>query len=157
MSDSPSLSSEPNRAHRGLNYCSMIKYTNKTKRTRKKAQTAQNWDVFTSICKTDLKVTCVKEHRFHPVRKWRFDYAIPEHKIALEVEGGVWTDGRHVRAEGFLGDMEKYNTATLMGWRVLRTTPDDLYKTATLRMIRTAISREWEITSSDNETNQSEQ
>lgn len=116
----------------------------KCKRTRKQAQKTPTWDVFTSICKTDLKVTCVKEYKFHPVRRWRFDYAIPEHKIALEVEGGVWTDGRHVRAEGFLGDMEKYNTATLMGWRVLRTTPDDLYKLATIRMIQSAINRDQE-------------
>ena len=64
----------------------------------------------------------VKEYRFHPTRKWRFDYAIPSHLIALEVEGGVWTGGRHIRASGFLGDMEKYNNAALLGWRVFRTT-----------------------------------
>lgn len=97
-------------------------------------------DVFTVICKTDLKVECVKEFKFHPVRKWRFDYAIPEHKIALEVEGGVWSGGRHTSPKGFLGDIEKYNTATLMGWRVFRTTPEDLYKTATIKLIKTAIS-----------------
>lgn len=97
-------------------------------------------DVFTVICKTDLKQDCEKEFRFHPVRKWRFDYALPEHKIALEVEGGVWTGGRHTSSVGFLNDMEKYNTATLMGWRVFRTTPEDLYKKKTLDMLKTAIS-----------------
>lgn len=110
---------------------------------RKKRQAASKQsvrDVFTVICKTDLKVECVKEFKFHPVRKWRFDYAIPEHKIALEVEGGVWTGGRHISPKGFLGDIEKYNTATLMGWRVFRTTPEDLYKTATIKLIKTAIS-----------------
>lgn len=96
--------------------------------------------MFTTICKTDLKVDCVKEFKFHPKRKWRFDYAIPEHKVALEVEGGVWTNGRHIRAQGFLGDMEKYNTATLMGWRVFRTTPDDLYKMSTINLLRQAIT-----------------
>ena len=113
---------------------------------RKKRQAASKQsvrDVFTVICKTDLKVECVKEFKFHPVRKWRFDYAIPEHKIALEVEGGVWTGGRHTSPKGFLGDIEKYNTATLMGWRVFRTTPEDLYKTATIKLIKTAISREF--------------
>lgn len=109
------------------------------KRTRQRSNSLQIKDVFTTICKTDLKVECVKEHKFHPKRKWRFDYAIPEHKIALEVEGGVWTGGRHIRAQGFLGDMEKYNTATLMGWRVFRTTPDDLYKMATINLLRQAI------------------
>lgn len=82
---------------------------------------------------------CVKEYRFHPTRKWRFDYAIPEYKIALEVEGGVWTRGRHTSPKGFLGDIEKYNTATLMGWRVFRTTPDELYKLSTINLIKSAI------------------
>lgn len=114
------------------------------KRTRQRSKSLQITDVFTTICKTDLKVECVKEHKFHPKRKWRFDYAIPEHKIALEVEGGVWTGGRHIRAQGFLGDMEKYNTATLMGWRVFRTTPDDLYKMATINLFRQAINGDYQ-------------
>lgn len=114
------------------------------KRTRQWSNSLQIKDVFTTICKTDLKVECVKEHKFHPKRKWRFDYAIPEYKIALEVEGGVWTGGRHIRAQGFLGDMEKYNTATLMGWRVFRTTPDDLYKMATINLLRQAINGDYQ-------------
>ena len=81
--------------------------------------------MFTTICKTDLHVVCVKEFKFHPIRKWRFDYAIPDHKIALEVEGGVWTGGRHTSSVGFMKDMEKYNTATLL---------------KTLNFLKTAIS-----------------
>lgn len=96
-------------------------------------------DFFTTLCRSDLKVDCVKELKFHPMRKWRFDYAIPEHKIALEVEGGVWTGGRHTSPKGFLNDIEKYNTATLMGWRVFRTTPDELHTNATLKLLRMAI------------------
>lgn len=109
------------------------------KKSRQRAKLPKITDIFTVICKTDLKVECVKEYKFHPKRRWRFDYAIPNHKIALEVEGGVWTGGRHIRAQGFLGDMEKYNTATLMGWRVFRTTPDDLLKMVTLNMVKQAI------------------
>ena len=111
----------------------------KTKKSRQTAAKPPLRDVFTVICKTDLKVDCVKEFKFHPVMKWRFDYAVPEHKIALEVEGGVWTGGRHTSPKGFLGDIEKYNTATLMGWRVFRTTPDDLYKKKTLDLMKSAI------------------
>lgn len=96
-------------------------------------------DLFTVLCQSDLHVECVKEFKFHPSRRWRFDYAIPEHKIAVEVEGGVWTGGRHTRPQGFLGDIVKYNTATLMGWRVFRTTPTELVRTATLKMIKQAI------------------
>lgn len=109
------------------------------KKSRQKSNSAKLTDVFTTICKTDLRVECVKEFKFHPVRKWRFDYAIPEHKIALEVEGGVWTGGRHTSSVGFMKDMEKYNTATLMGWRVFRTTPDELYRLKTLNLLKTAI------------------
>lgn len=110
------------------------------KKSRQRSNSVKITDVFTTICKTDLRVECVKEYKFHPVRKWRFDYAIPEHKIALEVEGGVWTGGRHTSSVGFIKDMEKYNTATLMGWRVFRTTPDELYRLKTLNLLKTAIS-----------------
>lgn len=114
--------------------------TAKTKKTRQKRPQTPQTDFFTTLCRSDLKVECVKEFRFHPTRKWRFDYAIPEHKIALEVEGGVWTRGRHTSPKGFLNDMEKYNTATLMGWRVFRTVPDELHTNATLQMLRTAMN-----------------
>ena len=112
----------------------------KTKKSRQTKNAPQIRDVFTVICKTDLGVECVKEYKFHPERRWRFDYAIPEYKIALEVEGGVWTQGRHTRPQGFLGDIEKYNTATLMGWRVFRTTPTELYRTATVNLLKMAIN-----------------
>ena len=113
----------------------------KTKKSRQTANSYQIRDIFTTICRTDLKVECVKEYKFHPTRRWRFDYAIPEHKIALEVEGGVWTGGRHTSPKGFLGDIEKYNTATLMGWRGFRTTPDEPYKLSHINLIKAAILR----------------
>ena len=40
----------------------------------------------------------------------------------MEVEGGTWSWGRHVRPDGFERDAEKYNAAALAGWRVLRFT-----------------------------------
>ena len=67
-----------------------------------------------------------KEYRFHPTRRWRFDFAHPLYKIAVEIEGGIWVGvgGRHNRASGFLKDMEKYNQAVICGWQLLRFTPD---------------------------------
>jgi len=70
----------------------------------------------------------VPEYRFHPVRKWRFDFAWPLHMIAMEIEGGIWTRGAHVRAIHFMSDMEKYNEAAKMGWRVFRFTPQQYNK-----------------------------
>ena len=82
-------------------------------------------DAFTIAC-ASAGYECVREYRFHPVRKWRFDYALPSEHVAIEVEGGVWTKGRHINPKGFLADIEKYNTATAMGWRVFRVTPSSL-------------------------------
>lgn len=61
-----------------------------------------------------------QEHRFHPTRKWRFDYADEQNLIAVEVEGGAWIRGRHTRGAGYIGDCDKYNTAQLLGWKILR-------------------------------------
>lgn len=77
----------------------------------------------------------VREHRFHPVRRWRFDYAWPGEKVALEVEGGVWTGGRHTRGAGFVADIEKYNAAVVAGWRVVRVVPGKLCASATVGML----------------------
>jgi hypothetical protein len=63
-----------------------------------------------------------REFRFHPKRRWRFDFAWPDLAIAAEVEGGVWSGGRHVQPAGFEADCEKYGHAFAMGWRVLRVT-----------------------------------
>lgn len=65
----------------------------------------------------------VGEHRFHPTRMWRFDVAFPGAKLAVEIEGGAWTAGRHTRGKGYEADAEKYSEAALLGWRVLRATP----------------------------------
>jgi very-short-patch-repair endonuclease len=55
-------------------------------------------------------------------RKWRFDFAWPEQMVALEVEGATFAHGRHSRGAGMEADCEKYNTAVLLGWRVIRVT-----------------------------------
>lgn len=80
------------------------------------------------------------EHKFHPKRQWMFDYAWPRYQVALEVEGGVWSGGRHTQASGFLLDMEKYNTASIMGWRLVRCQPKDLLKVKTIVMVRCAMT-----------------
>lgn len=60
------------------------------------------------------------EYRFHPVRLWRIDFAWPALKLAVELEGGIWTHGRHTRGAGVKADMEKYNALAKMGWVLLR-------------------------------------
>lgn len=63
-----------------------------------------------------------REYRFHEERKWRFDFAWPEWKIAVEIEGGTFSQGRHTRGVGFADDCRKYNSAALLGWRLFRFT-----------------------------------
>ena len=77
----------------------------------------------------------IKEYRFHPVRRWRFDLAFLESKLAVEVEGGIWTYGRHNRAISFIKDMEKYNEACLLGWNLLRFTTDMVKKGESIKII----------------------
>jgi len=60
------------------------------------------------------------EHVFHAERDWRFDRYHPGSKVAIEMEGGVWSNGRHVRPGGFIDDCEKYNAAAFMGIYVFR-------------------------------------
>jgi len=63
-----------------------------------------------------------REWRFHPFRRWRFDFAWPDRMVAVECEGGTWSGGRHIRGKGFEGDCEKYNAAAALGWTALRAT-----------------------------------
>jgi very-short-patch-repair endonuclease len=64
----------------------------------------------------------VKEYRFHSTRRFRFDIAILEHRIAVEYEGIFSAKSRHTSIKGYTKDCEKYNLATVNGWRVLRYT-----------------------------------
>lgn len=60
------------------------------------------------------------EWDFRADRKWRFDLAWDDFGIAAEIEGGVHSQGRHTRAQGFVNDAHKYNAAACMGWTVIR-------------------------------------
>ena len=65
-----------------------------------------------------------REYRFEPMRRWRADFASPAHRLIIEIEGGLYNGGRHVRSGGYTSDAIKYNWATMMepGWRVIRLT-----------------------------------
>ena len=81
-----------------------------------------------------------REHRFSPPRRWRFDFAWPELKIAAELEGGTFTEkSRHTTGTGFRKDCEKYNAATLQGWRVFRFDCTMVGKGQAIKTIKQAI------------------
>ena len=67
-----------------------------------------------------LKLDFEQEFKFHQSRKWRADFHLKGRMILIEVEGGIWSGGRHTRGKGYIGDMQKYNAATMMGYQVIR-------------------------------------
>ena len=83
------------------------------------------------------------EYRFHPERRWRFDFAWPLWKIAVEIEGqiSIWKPGRHQRAKGYQADLDKYNNAVLLGWRLLRFSPADVARGRAIAAVKTAIAQ----------------
>ena len=92
-------------------------------KSKRKSRGAKVESIGESLLATQLKALRIafeQEFKFHPKRKWRADFHLVEKMILVEVEGGIWSGGRHTRGKGYLGDMEKYNAATVMGYRVIR-------------------------------------
>lgn len=74
---------------------------------------------------SDLRLEFEREYQFDLLRKWRADYLITSRPlngqiILVEIEGGVFSRGRHVRGVGYENDMRKYNAAQSKGYYVFR-------------------------------------
>lgn len=82
------------------------------------------------------KLSPEREVVFHPTRKWRFDFAFRKQKLAVEVEGGTWVQGRHNRGSSIAEDMRKYNAATVLGWRILRFTTEMVISGEAIQQVR---------------------
>jgi len=97
------------------------------KKRKIKLPTELEYPVFFALVKDNPYIENPEcEYKFHPTRKWRVDICWPDQKLAVEIEGAVWTGGRHVHPTGFVKDMEKYNTLSLMGYHLLRFTPQQM-------------------------------
>ena len=85
-----------------------------------------DYPLFRILIKKTLGKKADEEFRFHPVRRWKFDFAVPEFMVAIEIEGAIFAKARlgHSSGVGIKQDMEKYNMAQLMGWKVLRYMPE---------------------------------
>ena len=88
-----------------------------------------------------LKIPFTKEFRFHPDRKWQADFRIDEMPILVEVEGGVFSNGRHTRGEGYTKDCEKYSAAAVNGWFVIRGTTAQIKAGLVIQWIEKLIER----------------
>lgn len=62
------------------------------------------------------------EYKFHPTRRFKFDLAWPDERLALEIDGGTWTGGRHTSGAGYERDCIKLAEAMILGWDVVRVT-----------------------------------
>lgn len=104
-------------------------------------------EAFAMLCKAHGLPEPTPEWRFHPTRKWRFDWVFLNCRflhgvaghVALEVDGGAWVGGRHTRGAGFIKDQEKLNEAALRGWLVLRCTPADIKSGAVFDLLKRAM------------------
>ena len=83
-----------------------------------------------------------REYVFCPWRKYRADFAFPEHRLLIELEGGLFAKGKgwHLSIGGYLDDLAKYNLACLMGFRVLRYTAKEVNSGKALNEIEVALS-----------------
>lgn len=81
-----------------------------------------------------------REYQFDSSRRFRADYCWPQHGIILEQEGGIWTRGAHGRGTGISRDIEKYNLAATLGYRVVRCVPKDLCTPETILMLTILLS-----------------
>ena len=84
-------------------------------------------------------LTAVPEFQFAAPRKWRFDFVFGN-RVALEVQGGIFSGGRHVRGGALLKEMEKLNAAAVKGWRVLYCIPQNLCMQDTVDLIKEALN-----------------
>ena len=82
----------------------------------------------------------VTEFKFHPKRRWRMDLAWPDEKLAVEIHGGVYIQGRHNRGKGFTNDREKMNEAQLLDWKVIEVTPEHIKKGLAVSWIERALN-----------------
>lgn len=109
-------------------------------KAKRQARQSQWVDLFVQQCRASRLPAPEQEYRFHPERRRRFDLSWPEIRVALEIDGGIWTGGRHVRPVGYRKDVEKLNAATLLGWRVLRAVPEQVRSGEALAWVRSLMA-----------------
>lgn len=91
--------------------------TQSVKTARKKYESAEG---ILAMQLQALQVPFEREFRFHSTRRWRADFHIVGRQLLIEIEGGVWSEGRHTRGKGYMADMQKYNEATALGYQIIR-------------------------------------
>ena len=76
-----------------------------------------------------------------PVRRWRFDLAFVDRKLAVEVDGALLTGGRHGGQPSAVRDIEKRLAAAVLGWKVLHFCPSQVRSGEALVWLEAAFGR----------------
>lgn len=96
-------------------------------------------ELFLAMAKAHGLPVPVPEWKFHPNRKWRFDWAIPCRLVALEIQGAIYTGGRHTRGPALVKEYEKLNEAQMLGWKVLLVTPQQVNSGEAFALVKRAL------------------
>jgi len=107
---------------------------------QRKLREQQRHLTFLAQCEKHGIPTPHYEYLFHPVRKWRFDYAWPDKKVYLEIQGGLYNGGAHARPWGIRRDMAKSSAASGLGWRPQYCMPRELGTPAMIASLKAALS-----------------
>jgi len=106
------------------NNCKKAKKTKKVKSPKQKFENV--YPILAKLfIKHDIPIPAL-EYKFCSTRQWKIDIVWIKEKLAVEIEGGIWTGGRHINPSGFLKDVEKYNQLDIEGYDLLRFTPDQI-------------------------------
>ena len=84
----------------------------------------------------------IPEYPCIPGRKHRLDYAWPDHRVGLEIDGGMFTGGRHGGSPSAVRDVWKRNELTVRGWRGIHVAPSQLWKAQTWTWLRALLTQE---------------
>lgn len=113
-------------------------YGQQSKKRKKRDDLTPEQHAFLLACAAHGLPEPVPEYPFAHPRKWRFDWLF-EGWLALEVQGGLFSAGRHVRGAALLREYEKLNAAQLAGFVVLFTTPDGVKNGKALALVKKAL------------------
>lgn len=80
----------------------------------------------------------IVEHRFHSVRKWRYDFCL-NNRLLVDIDGGIWIQGHHSRGKGMEDDFEKMWEAVLLGYRVMKFSTGQVKSGVAIETIRRAM------------------
>ncbi len=97
--------------------------------------------MFLKMCEAHGLPTPDAEYRFAEERgrKWRFDWLF-DGWLALEIQGGMFINGRHVRGGALRDEHDKLNTAVILGYSVMFCLPEDVQSGAIFPVLKEALA-----------------